>query len=155
MQIPEYSGWFSIQATSIIHAPLAHAWAILVDLEHYSEWNTFVPSMQSAFHVGSLLTMQVQMRKNMRTTSIETITAIEPQRLLAWKTRSPTWFLSGERFQLLTSIDAHTTRYWTREAFTGIIAPILKILFEKDLQRGFDFVAQNLKARAESLPHEL
>src|SRR5579884_1823313 len=137
MQVPESSGWFAVQASTIINAPVEHVWSILVDLDRYGEWNTFVPSMQSAFQAGSLLTMQVQMRPNMRTTSIETITAIEPQRLLAWKTRSPAWFLSGERFQLVTSIDANTTRYWTRESFTGVMAPVLKLLLEKDLQRGF------------------
>jgi hypothetical protein len=150
MQVPESSGWFAVQASTIINVPVEHVWSVLVDLERYGEWNTFVPSMQSSpFQVGSLLTMQVQMRENLRVKSVETITVIEPDRMLAWKTRSPAWFLRGERFQVLTPTDAGTTQYWTREAFTGIIAPLIKIMFEKDLQRGFQAVAQNLKARVE------
>lgn len=148
--LPEASGWFSVQSTITINAPLARVWAVLADLEHYGEWNTFVPSMQSDFQVGSLLTMQVQMRENRSVKSVETITVIEPQHMLAWKTRSPAWFLCGERFQVITSLDANTTQYWTREAFTGIMAPILKMIYVKDLQRGFDRVARDLKARAES-----
>jgi hypothetical protein len=151
IQIPKDSGWFSVQSSSTIHVPVAQVWSILTDLKHYSEWNTFVPSMESDFHVGSVLTMGVQMRANMHTTSVETITAIEPERLLAWKTRSPVWILRGERFQLVTSVDTNTTQYWTRESFKGILAPVIQLLFGKDLQRGFDSVAQNLKTHAEKL----
>ena len=101
------------------------------------------------FQVGSLLTMRVRLRKWLYVKSVETITAIAPQYLLAWKTRSPDWFLQGERFQVLTMIDTNTTQYWTRESFGGIFAPALKILLARDLQHGFDAVAQNLKARIE------
>jgi hypothetical protein len=151
MQIPEKTGWFSVQASSVINAPLERVWSVLIDLERYGEWNSFVPSMRSSFEVGALLTMQVQMREKMRVKSVEDITAIEPQRLLAWKTRAPRWFLSGERFQLVTAIDAATTQYWTREAFIGLFSPVLKVSLGKDLQRNFDMMAQDLKVRAESL----
>lgn len=151
MHQAEISSSFSVQAAITINAPLSQVWAVLVDLERYGEWNIFVPSMQSSFQVGSLLTMGVRMRKWLFVKSVETITAIEHQHLLAWKTRSPEWFHQGERFQVITALDAHTTQYWTREAFTGIFAPIVNLLFGKDLQRGFDAVAQNLKMRAESI----
>lgn len=150
MQIPEASGRFSVQASSIINAPLERVWSVLVDIERYGEWNTFVPSMQSSFQVGSLLTMRVQMRRGLQVKSVETITAIEPQRLLSWKTRYPHWLLQGDRYQVVTAIDANTTQYWTRESFTGILTPLLKALLGTDLQRGFDAVAQNLKERAEA-----
>ena len=93
--------------------------------------------------------MRVRLRKWLYVKSVETITAIAPQYLLAWKTRSPDWFLQGERFQVLTMIDTNTTQYWTRESFSGIFAPVLKILLARDLQHGFDAVAQNLKAHIE------
>jgi hypothetical protein len=150
MQHTRTSNAWSVQAEVTINAPLARVWSVLVDLERYSEWNTFVPSMQSSFQVGSLLTMGVRMRKGIEVKSVETITAIEPHHLLAWKTRSPEWFLQGERFQIVTELDAHTTQYRTQEAFSGIFAPIIKILFGKDLQRGFSAVAHGLKERAES-----
>ncbi|HZO74916.1 MAG TPA: SRPBCC domain-containing protein [Ktedonobacteraceae bacterium] len=151
MHISDTTGGFAVQASSTINAPLDCVWSVLVDLERYHEWNTFVPVMQSSFQVGELLTMQVRMNKRLTVKSIETITAIEPMGLLAWKTRSPGWLLRGERFQTLTPIDANTTRYWTREAFMGLLAPVLKITLGKDLQRGFHAVAEDLKARAEAL----
>ena len=150
MSLPRPSGWFTVQASATINAPLARVWAVLVDLDRYGEWNTFVPSMHSTFQVGSKLTMQVQMRKGLRVTSVETITAIDDQRLLAWKTRFPAWILGSERFQVVTSLDAEHTEYMTRESFKGLLAPLVQLLFGKDLERGFAAVARDLKARAES-----
>jgi hypothetical protein len=152
--LPKPSGWFSVQASIDIDAPLEQVWSVLVDLERYRLWNTFVPSMLSSFQVGSMLTMQVRLRKGIQVKSVETITAIEDQHLLAWITRAPGWLLQGERFQVITSIDAHRTHYWTREAFTGVLAPVLQILLGKDLRRGFEAVARDLKARAELLLRE-
>ena len=127
MQLSETSSSFSVQAASTINALVSRVWSVLVDLEYYREWNTFVPSMQSSFQVGSLLTMGVRLRKGLFIKSIETITTIEPQRVLAWKTRSPECLCQDERFQVITAIDTDTTRYWTREEFTGILAPVIKI----------------------------
>lgn len=91
------------------------------------------------------------MRDNLKTTSVETVTDIQPERLLAWKTRSPAWFLQGERLQELKPIDAEVTEYFTRETFTGLFSPVLHRMYERDLQRGFEAVARDLKARAESM----
>ncbi|GHO72508.1 hypothetical protein KSD_02790 [Ktedonobacter sp. SOSP1-85] len=145
------SGWFTVQARTAIQAPVERVWSILTDLEKYHEWDSFVPSMQSDFQVGSLLTMHVQMRENFVTTSVETITAIEPEHLLAWKIRSPAWFLRGERLQELKPIDAGTTEYFTCETFTGLFAPVLQFMYARDLQHGFDAVARDLKVRAETV----
>lgn len=149
--LPLKSGWFTVQVRTTIQAPVERVWSILTDLEKYHEWNSFVPSMQSDFQVGSLLTMRVQMRENFVTTSVETITAIEPEHLLAWKTRLPAWFLRGERLQELKPIDTGTTEYFTRETFTGLFAPVLQLMYARDLQHGFDAVAQDLKVRAETV----
>ncbi|GHO46209.1 SRPBCC domain-containing protein [Ktedonospora formicarum] len=150
MQVPEASGWFSVQTSITINAPLERVWEVLTDLEHYGEWNSFVPSMQADLRVGATLTMRVRMRGNLATTSVETITALEPQRLLAWKIRSPAWILRGERFQVIKAINEQTTEYWTQESFTGIVAPLLQVLFARDLQRGFQTMARDLQARAEA-----
>lgn len=151
MELPEASGWFSVQASITINAPLERVWEVLTDLEHYGEWNSFVPSMKADLRVGATLTMRVHMRDNLETTSVETITALEPQRLLAWKTRSPAWILRGERFQVIKASNEQTTEYWTRESFTGFAAPLLQVLYARDLQQGFQTMARDLQAHAEAV----
>jgi len=150
MHIPAASGYFTPQATATIHAPLERVWAILVDSDHYGAWNTFVPSMQTDLQVGSPLIMRVHMRKGLRVKMAVTVSAVDPLQRLAWKTKFPRWFLRSERLQLVTALDAGTTLYWTGESFAGFCAPVLKALLGKDLQRGFEAVAQNLKTHAEA-----
>lgn len=150
MEIPKATGYFTPEASVTIHAPIELVWSILVDIEHYGEWNTFVPSMQSDFQVDSLLVMRVHMPRGYWVKTLVTITAIEPPHRLAWKTRFPHWLLHSERLQLLTALDTETTKYWTAESFGGLMAPLLKLLNGRDVQRGFESVAQNLKAHAEA-----
>jgi hypothetical protein len=107
--------------------------------------------MESSLEVGSALTMSVQINAKYHTKEVETVTVVKPQQQLAWKARYPTWLIESERFQTLVPIDTNTTQYATHETFTGLLAPLLKLLIGKDLQRGFDSVALNLKRCAESL----
>lgn len=151
MQSPPTSAGLTVQAKSTINAPLERVWSVLVDFPRYGEWNTFVPIVQTTSQIGSALNMHVQMRKGLRVKFTTTITALERPSSLAWKTRLPSWLLASERFQTITPIDANTTCYETSETFTGLLASLLKLLLNKDLQRGFTSVAQNLKIRAESL----
>lgn len=139
-----------VEAASTINAPLEHVWSVLTDFARYGEWNTFVPSMQATLQVGSPLTMSVQMRKGLRVKISATVSLIETHHRLAWTPRMPAWFLKSERFQVITALDAHTTRYWTQEIFTGAASPLLTLLLSKDLRRGFMNVARDLKARAEA-----
>ncbi len=143
---------FTVRAAIAIDAPLQHVWEILCDLPGYQAWNHFVPGMEaSRLAVGERLVMRVRMRPRLRVTSVETITAVDAEaHHLAWDTRLPGWLLRGVRHQYLTVIDDGHTRYTTSEAFQGILAPLLWLLFVGDLRRGFARVAQDLKARSEA-----
>ncbi len=151
MQSTNAARGFTIQAATTINAPLEQVWSVIVDLARYSEWNTFVPSMQSSLQVGSSLTMGVQMNKKLRIKIVETVTVVEERHQLAWKARFPAWYLHSERFQTIVPIDAYTTGYATHETFTGLMAPFLKLTLGNDLRQGFAGIALNLKERAETL----
>ncbi len=142
--------FFQVEAETTIDAPVVRVWAVLADLERYGEWNRFVPSMEATLKVGATLRMGVQMRSRWRVISVEDVTVVEPGKRLAWRTRSPGWLLRGERFQTLEPLDSEQTRYYTVEAFSGLLAPLLKLMLEGDLRRGFAQVAHDLKMRAET-----
>lgn len=143
--------YFQVEAETTIDAPAQRVWAVLTDLERYGEWNRFVPAMTvPALGVGATLRMDVQLCPRWRVISVETVTVVEPLRRLAWRTRAPAWLLRGERFQTLEPAAGERTRYHTVEAFSGLLAPLLKGLLAGDLQRGFAQVAHDLKARTEA-----
>lgn len=151
MRLSQFFHGFTVQANSTINVPLAQVWSVLTDLERYAEWNTFVPFMQSPLQVGSLLIMGVQLNRHIRFKMRETVTGVEPQHQLSWKTRLPAWYLYSERIQTILSLDTDTTYYVTRETFTGLMAPFLQLLLGKYLQREFESLALHLKRRAELL----
>ena len=142
---------FTVRATITIHAPQAVVWAILTDLDHYSAWNTFTPAIQSSLVVGSLLTMDVQLRKHVRMKMAETVTIMEHEHQLAWKARYPAWYLHSERIQTLLPFQTDSTEYETHETFTGLMAPLLQLLLGRYLQRKFENTALELKDRVEML----
>jgi hypothetical protein len=146
---PQPHGVFTVSAESTIQAPLARVWDALTDLDHYADWNTFVPSMRSAFKVGDTLTMRVQMNRLLQVSIAETITVIDHHRQLAWRTKLPKWAVQSTRYQTLTPIDVNITHYHTSETFYGVLAALVRLLFENDLNRGFTAVAEGLKEYSE------
>jgi len=145
--------YFQVEAEIIISAPAALVWAVLVDLAHYSDWNSLVYSMKSNLRVGDRLTMKVRMRPRWgwNVVTVNEVIRVDAQRRLVWRTLSPWWLLQGERWQTLEALDLNRTRYTTSEGFTGILAPLVKWAVGRDLQRGFENVARDLKQRAETL----
>lgn len=148
------SGEFTVAASLTIDAVPEQVWAVLVDFSHYEAWNSFVPKARASAQVGSRLAMRVQMRKNWLVGVSTRITIVDPPARLAWRTRYPRWLLFSERTQVLTPLAPHLTHYQTSETFTGLLAPLLKFLLEKDLQRGFESMAHNLKRRTEEFPQQ-
>jgi hypothetical protein len=47
----------------------------------------------------------------------------------------PNWLLSAERWQTLTVLDNRRTRYETREVFGGVLAYIVKFLYQETLNQ--------------------
>ena len=58
--------------------------------------------------------------------------------------------MSCDRVQALVRIDDHTTGYRCHEAFDGLLASLVYLLYRRPMQVGFDTAADALKARAEA-----
>ena len=81
----------------------------------------------------------------------EFIQAVEPPRLLAWGlTMGARFLLFTRREQRLEALGETSCRYHTSDAFSGLLAPLIILLFGRIIRRGFNDVARALKARAEA-----
>src|SRR5438270_12498969 len=87
-----------------IQAPIAQVWAILVDLAHYSDWNPFVPRLESTLVPGDSIRLYVQMNARRRLVQTERVTRVDPPRCLAWRALYPPSLISGERVQELVPL---------------------------------------------------
>ena len=133
-----------------IHAPAQAVWDILVGVEKYGEWNPFSTRVETTLEVGSPVDLYVDMGL-FKIKQPELIQAVEPPVLLAWgMTMGARFLLFTRREQRLEALSEASCRYYTTDAFSGLLAPLIVLLFGRIIRRGFNDVARALKARAEA-----
>ena len=116
-----------------IEAPAERVWDILVDFERYREWNPFTT-------LGWLRRKQP-----------ERIETVEPPLLLAWgTTMGHPLLLSALREQRVEALSETRCRYSTTDATTGLLTPLVALLFGRLIRQGFNDLAAALKTRAET-----
>lgn len=139
-----------VRSERLIRAPLEHVWRVLVDFEAYSEWNPFTPGVSTDRVVGGPVTLRVALG-GMNLTMHERLTRWDEGRAVAWGLR---WgkgrILDCDRVQALERVDERTTRYRCHEAFDGLLAPLVHLLYRGPMQTGFDAAADALTRRAEA-----
>ena len=133
-----------------IDAPAEHVWQVLTDTKKYGEWNPFTPRVNTDFRPGSDVGLRVilgplKLRQQQR------IQSLEPPRLLAWgMTMGHRALLVARREQRLKVLGADRCRYVTTDTMSGLLAPLVALLFGSLIRNGFSAMAAALKERAES-----
>lgn len=141
------------RAESLIDRPAEDVWAVLMDLDKYPLWNPFTLEMNSSLQLGAPMVMRVKMNSLLVLTQTEHIRVIDHvNHKVCWgiNTSTPA-FSSGERCQWLEAISPMQTRYVTEDLIEGSSAPGVIASFGTGLEAGFQGVAEQLKARVESL----
>ena len=133
-----------------IDAPVQRAWDILMDVEHYGEWNPFTPRVATDFEIGSRVDLSAMIGP-VPLKQVERIEDVEPPHLLVWGTKvGHRVLLSARREQRLEALDERRCRYVTTDAFSGLFTALVVLFFGGMVRRGFNSVAGGLKARAEA-----
>jgi hypothetical protein len=150
------------QAAEVIEAPIGLVWEVMLDTEHYPDWNPFVVRIDRprgrTIEVGDPVVLHVRWLTGGRTTSSERVTTLEGpaehggrRALLEYQYRGALYgpgLIRGRRRQELARLDDAATSYSTFEHLRGAMswaAPMKKV------QDGFERHASALKARAEAL----
>jgi len=143
-----------------IAAPMAVVWDVMLDFPAYGQWNPFIVEVMGGVRrveVGQHLGLRVRWKDGTEVTSGECITCVDaPAQRDGRQTAELAYRFTGAlhtlnlvraiRTQRLTAKDGATTRYETREGFSGLFrsgVPLDKV------QDGFERHARALKARAE------
>jgi hypothetical protein len=142
----------SVGAATVIDAPVARVWEVLVDVSRYPEWNPFTVRVQTDFELGSPVDMQVDLFGRGRTMhQVEYVTSFVEGQRLSWGVNvGPGWFITADRWQELTDLGDGRTRYETVDEFTGIGVGFMLLIMRRHMTRGFADVAAALKRRCES-----
>lgn len=138
--------------TRYVEAPAALVWHVVTDLDAYPRWNPFVVRCQSTLEPGTPITMRVHLYDRWALTQREEIFEHVPGERLCYGLRSSfLGALSSERCHLLRAESATRTRYESRFALSGRLAPVVAGLLGRRLERGFERMTSALVRRAEEL----
>ena len=135
-------------ATTIAASPDT-VWAIVMDVDHYPEWNPFLQLQPAPSGVGEPLSVTIRPGKR-RMTFHPTVTSFEPGRQISWLGRVliPGLF-DGEHTLLVQGLPDGSTRFAQRETFRGVLVALMPGVI-RDTDRGFKAMNAALRDRAES-----
>ena len=152
-----------IESEIVIAAPSERVWRTICDFERYPEWNRFTPRFTLAnrdLAVGAELDLDCRMTEHdLLRDEHEVVLAVEeePTRgryalcMGTSRTRGRPGIRS-ERWQICEPLDAGRTRFLNHETFTGLLAPLVRLLYAGKLRRAFRSYCLDLKARVEGTP---
>ncbi|TDB94154.1 SRPBCC domain-containing protein [Actinomadura sp. 7K534] len=132
-----------------INAPVSRVWAVLTDTAAYPEWNPFMIELDGSLVPGSRLAVTIAPPGAKRQRFTPTVTAVEPERRLAWLGRLfiPGIFDGAHSFEL-EALTPGSTRFIQSERFSGVLVPLLRGLL-RSTEAGFAAMNTALAARAE------
>lgn len=135
-------------ATTIaIRAPAERIWALLTDAADYPSWNSTVERVNGRNAQGEKITVYTKAAPG-RAFPLR-VSAFEPNRRMVWSGGMPLGLFTGAWTYTLTPCAPGEVEFAMREAFSGLLAPLITRSIP-DLQPSFDQFAADLKARAES-----
>lgn len=136
----------SFAATASIHATPECIWSILTDAARYPSWNPTVTRVDGRIAPGERITLHVTLNPG-RAFPV-TVAAFDPPLGMTWRGGMPLGLFAGERVFTLAPRANGIVEFSMREAFTGLLAPLIGRTIP-DMQPAFDDFAAALKREAE------
>jgi hypothetical protein len=133
-----------------IYAPAEAVWEVLVDFDAYATWNPFIRRVAGLLRLGERVEACLQPSGQRSVDIHPTITRIQPNRELQWRSHVLMPFLLyGEHIFRLYPL-AHGVLFVQRLRFGGIFASSVAGFIYDDTMRGFVEMNAALKVRVES-----
>jgi|SRR5215203_3596186 len=134
-----------------INAPAKRVWEVLTDFASYSQWNPFIRHISGRLAPGERLQTRLAPPGGRAMTFKPKVLTAEANRELRWLGHLlvPGLF-DGEHSFTIEPLAENRVRFVQREAFKGLLVPLLARSLETETQRGFEEMNRALKERAES-----
>lgn len=139
--------------TSIeIDAPPERVWEVLVDFDHYPDWNPFMRIAGRA-NEGATLVVHLTPPGGRESVFEPDVTRCEKHRELRWLGHLvvPGVFDGEHQFHLEPLDGGTRTRFEHAETFSGILAGLVLRFVGDETKAGFEAMNEAMKIRVESL----
>jgi len=130
----------------MIRARSETVWALLTDAAGYPQWNSTIAKIDGRIAAGERVTVHAKAAPG-RAFPLRVTEFVPPQRMV-WTGGMPLGLFTGTRSFTLTPGSNGEVAFAMREAFSGLLAPLITRSIP-DLQPAFDTFAADLKRRAE------
>jgi hypothetical protein len=144
-------------AEAVIDAPPARVFAAVTDLDSYPAWNRFTPwiSLRTAdLAVGAELDLDCQMTaRELLRGEREVILALDRERgrfCMGTSRARGRPGIRSERWQRCEPLGPDRTRFVNSEQFSGLLAPLVWLLYRRKLAAAFQRYCADLKAYVEA-----
>jgi hypothetical protein len=136
-----------------IAASAQRVWDILTDFSSYPQWNPFIRRISGEAKIGERLEVRLQPPESRGVTFKPRVLNIEPNRELRWLGHLlvPGLF-DGDHTLAIEPLEENRVRFVQREAFKGLLVPLLARSLDNNTRRGFEAMNRALKERAEASP---
>ncbi len=134
-----------------IEAPAGVVWGVLTDASSYGDWNPFTTRLETDFAVDSPIHLHIVMGPYSFDRR-EWVRAVEPPHRLEWDTKVlARLLLYSSKEQRIEALTPTSCSYHTTDLFSGLLTPLIMLLFRNLIIRGFDATALALKRRSEAI----
>jgi len=130
-----------------VNATPEHAWAVMKDIERWPEWT---PSMSKVElqHPGEVQPgSKVKITQPKFPAAVWTVTKVEPNRYLEWRSTTPILASIGEH---RIDPEGDGVRLTLAIEQSGLLVPVLKLFYTKTIKEYLDMESKGFKTRAES-----
>ena len=135
-----------------INAPIEKVWRVLLDFDRYGDWNPFTYKVETDLKIGSPVNLYVKLPRRGSKLQVEYIREVSEPNILSWgMTMGAEFLLTAVREQHLKALGCECCTYQSTDAFSGVLTPVVKMLFSHSIRDGFNAMAYALKARAETI----
>lgn len=137
---------YEIKTEVVLNAPIEKVWAILTDLETWSEWNPFIIQASGDATVGSKLTNTlVNNEKPMVFQPV--VTELEINKKFAWLGSAFAGGFKGRHYFALEAINHNQVKLTHGETFFGWLVWLIFPLIKQQTLQGFERMNEALKLR--------
>jgi hypothetical protein len=135
--------------TVIINAPPEAVWRVLTDLDRYSHWNAYSTSAKGDLRVNGVVTIEAMLGREKQRVNNRVLELIPHERLCWQSMNIYRWLVTGKRCRTLTPLPDQTTRFQQHEVFTGILAGVIRKIYESRIRAGIKIESDALKREVE------
>ncbi len=132
-----------------IQAPAEAIWAVISDIERWSEWNPIYRQAQGSLRIGGALTLELALEGQKPQTIRPVVLDWIPNEQIHWRLTALGGLVRTTRFLEIEQLGDRGCIFANGEVFDGLLGPAAVRSLRRPIRNGFAAMSEAVKARVE------